>query len=113
MRANIQVKGAWASLYGAETEHLAKCLTVLDPKRFYNSAFRERRWDGRVRLYEGRTFPSGLTPRVVEHLEHEGIDVAVIGYEDKKPVDLSRLTLDYMAIPGPGGKMFDEMWEHQ
>lgn len=114
MKTCIQVRGAWASLYGAPVSHLEKCLTVLDPKRFYSRAYREKRWDGKVRLYSDRQFPAGLVRRVLEHLEKEGIDVAVIGYGDEgTPVDPERMVLGYCPVPGPGDRMFDEMWEHQ
>lgn len=108
--ALIAVDGAWATLHHASLAHLETCLAILDPKRFFNRAFRERRWDGKVRLFRGRTFPAGLVAHVTDFLIREGIPVRTTALEDATPLDLSRLDGQYLGPIGPTG---GDLWPHQ
>ena len=106
----IIVRGAWAELRGANVSVLAKCLSVDDPKRFFNQAFKDGRWDGKIRLYEGKRFPAGLVGRVVQAYRDEGFDAGV--HEPDVPVtDVSRFTPDYFVCLGPDGD--SQLWAHQ
>ena len=84
---------------------MENCLAVLDPKRYYSRAFREKRWDGIIRMYRGNSFPAGLVDRVVEYITTEGKTVSVIGKDDKFHIDTARFGRDY--LPGI------TLWEHQ
>lgn len=109
LRAAIYVRGAWAELRNAPDGVLDACLTVPHPKPWVSRAFREKRWDGRIRLFRGSRFPAGLTPRVVEHLQEMGRDVFVSGFEEKLRHDWSRIEADYLPRSGK----FRELWPHQ
>jgi len=104
-KAKIIVNGAWAVLKNAEQTHLEDCLAPMDPKAYFNAAFKEKRWDGRVRLYSGSSFPAGLTQTVVEHFNEIDSAVEVIGAVKLPQIDLTRFTVDYLA----GIKL----WGHQ
>lgn len=105
--AAIHVKGAKATLTSGPVEVLDDCCSVLDPKRWHNTAFRERRWDGRVRLHRGREFPAGLSLLVRDKLLELGWQVNVLGWADSDPIDLSRLSPAYLA------PAITELWPHQ
>ena len=107
-RVSIRVRGAWAELTGADPSELDACLSIPHPRPEGIKAYREQRWDGRVKLYKGSKFPAGLTQRVVEHFQGHGETVALSGWKPK-PIDLSRLSNDYLP---PVGK-FRELWDHQ
>lgn len=102
MKPTISIDGAWAVLRGAPAKALEDCLVFLDPKRFHNRAFKERRWDGKVRLFSGRKFPSGLTEHVIKHFNDAGEDVTTVGKEEKVPIDTSRFDATYLGPIGPG-----------
>lgn len=111
MKPSITIKGAWAELYGAPMEVLEENLTVLDPKRFFNVAFRQKRWDGKVRLYEGNRFPAGLTDRVIAALNEDGHDVNVIRKQERAVLDLDRINKTFFGKFGPNHDL--DLWEHQ
>jgi len=102
---SIRVQGAWAELTGAPISILEESLCALDPKRFFNAAFRQKRWDGKVRLHSGRLFPSGLVHRVIAACNEDGMDVRVVSAEETEPIDVSRFDKHY--LPGI------ELWDHQ
>jgi len=106
-RAAIYVRGAWAELHNAPENTLESCLAFKHPKPWYSKAYREKRWDGMVRLFERGTnrFPAGLTQRVVDHLHDLDREVFVSGFDDKKSFDLSSLERGW--LPGIG------LWDHQ
>ena len=68
-RAAIYVRGAWAELRCADAEDVLEgCLAFKHPRPWYSTAYREKRWDGLIRMFDARgRFPAGLTLRVVEH----------------------------------------------
>jgi superfamily II DNA or RNA helicase len=105
-RAAIYVRGAWAELRNAPAGTLEGCLSFKHPNPWYSKAFREKRWDGRVRLFKGDQFPAGHTPIVAAYLSELGRDVFISGFEDRKDVDLSELTRDYL----PGIELWDHQW---
>ena len=110
-RAAIYVRGAWAELHNAPEGALEACLSFAHPYPWKVRAFKEGRWDGKIRLFERATnkFPAGLTEHVVAHLNELDRDVFVTGLESKKPLDLSRFTRDYLP---PVGK-FREFRDYQ
>lgn len=109
IRAAIYVKGAWAELRNAPEGTLEGCLTVAHPNPWTSRAYREKRWDGQIRLFRGLKFPAGLTPRVVEHLREIGKDVFVSGFVEKHAHDWSRIKANYLP---PVGR-FEKLWPHQ
>ena len=111
MKASIHVSGAWSQLHGTSTSVLEETLTVMDPRRFFNRAYRERRWDGKVRLYQGRSFPAGLNERVVEALNKKGIDVLVVAAEETTALDTTRVDETFLGLVGPHRD--SDLWEHQ
>lgn len=104
MSATIRIEGAFAQLTGitVPASHLADCLSFLHPGRHFNRAFKEGRWDGRVRFANGNRFPSGFATRVQRHLRMVGHDCEI---EDPNaaPIDDTRLTNDYLH----GIKLYD------
>lgn len=108
-RAAIYVRGAWAELQCSDAEDvLESCLSFKHPSPWYSKAFREKRWDGKVRLFDKNDrFPAGHTPRVVEHLQDLGREVFVSGYEDKRDIDLSGFERDWL----PGIELWDHQWD--
>jgi superfamily II DNA or RNA helicase len=111
MKSSITIKGAWAELYGAPQDVLEEHLTVLHPKRFFNTAFRQKRWDGKVRLFEGNRFPAGLTDRLISALTEDGYDVNVVCKQEREVLDLDRIANDFFVNLGPGHDQ--ELWDHQ
>jgi superfamily II DNA or RNA helicase len=98
-------------LYGAPKDVLEENLSVLDPKRFFNTAFIEERWDGRIHIHEDRKFPAGLTDRVVAALNEDGHDVSVVCVEEKAGLDLDRIDKTYFGKFGPQHNF--DLWDHQ
>ncbi|RKZ06512.1 hypothetical protein DRQ25_13755 [Candidatus Fermentibacteria bacterium] len=94
----IIIDGAYAKLRGGGESLLRKPLRVLDPKRFFKPAFQQGWWDGYIALYEGNTFPAGLTKRVADSLVGDGYEVDITEKKDTKPLDLSRFDETY--LPG-------------
>jgi len=111
MRAVISVKGAWAELYGPPGETLDGVLRVLDPRCEQSLAYREKRWDGYVRLYEGNRFPAGFVSRVTEYLQSTNHDVVISSPQETKQIDTSRMGPKYLGGVGPNRK--HALWEHQ
>lgn len=97
MDAVIVIKGAWAELRGISEAVLEQSLSFLDPEREHNRAFQEQRWDGMIRLHEGRKFPAGLTERIANACRDAGHTVRIIGWKPT-PIDLTRFTPSY--LPG-------------
>jgi superfamily II DNA or RNA helicase len=108
-RAAIYVRGAWAELHNAPDSTLESCLSFAHPNPWYSKAYREKRWDGKVRLFErsSNRFPAGLVQRVVEHLTDLEREVFVSGFDDKTPLDLSALERDWL----PGIELWDHQWD--
>jgi superfamily II DNA or RNA helicase len=105
--ASIDVQGAFARLSGWDTTVLDDCLAFDSPARFFSKAFRSGRWDGKIRLFKGNTFHAGLTQRVAEHLESQGVKVSISGWEEREHIDVSDFPEDYLAPAIP------KLWEHQ
>lgn len=103
------MRGAWAELQCSDAEDvLESCLSFKHPSPWYSKAFREKRWDGKVRLFDKNDrFPAGHTPRVVAHLQDLGREVFVSGYEDKRDLDLSGFERDWL----PGIELWDHQWD--
>ena len=101
MQPTISIKNAWAYLNGAPVKHLEECLTVKDPKRRFNRAFQQKRWDGNIKLFSGRKFPAGLTDHVTAHFHKVDEDVTIVGKEEKVPIDTSRFDKTYLGGVGP------------
>lgn len=95
--ALITIRGAWAELTGVPIFVLDPVLKVMDPDAQYSRAFKEKRWDGLVLLYEGNRFPAGLTSLAAETLKQQGHHVRISGLAEN-PIDLSRFTSSY--LPG-------------
>lgn len=107
--AGLTITGAWATLLGGPADALEACLAIPDPKRFFNRAFKERRWDGKVRLFTGARFPAGLVAHVTAYLHREGYDVRLTEPRGN-PLDLTRLDGQYL---GPIGPLRGDLWPHQ
>ena len=105
MTVTIRVIGSLAHISDAPQGALEECLSVYDPKRFFNRAFKEKRWDGKIRLYAGNSFPAGLTERVTKHLNETGREVRVIEERETEAIDLTRFSPEY--LPGI------TLWPHQ
>lgn len=109
MTPTIRVKGAWAKISDAPDGCLEDCLAIPDPSRWFNRAFKERRWDGMVRLYQGNRFPAGLMERLVEHLVD--YDVQMLDGDNEATIDVSRFDETYLGGVGPDRD--SDLWEHQ
>ncbi len=107
MNATIQIDGPWAKLTGAPEELLTECMSFLDPKRWHSRAFREKRWDGKVCLSMGCSFPAGHVDRVVEFLATKQYSARVLGRKHRIAMDLSRFGRDFL----PGITMWDHQYE--
>lgn len=102
--AVIVIEGSTALLTGAVTKPLQDLLRPLDPDRRYNLAFREKRWDGRVDLFEGRRFPAGLVNRVQGWFIDRRRPCAIKGSPDHYwRVDMSAFKPDIL----PGITLYD------
>lgn len=100
----IVVRGAWADVYGISARFLDDCLSFADPKRFFNQAWKEGRWDGLVRLYWGRTFPAGLVEYVSDYFTEHGLAVKVERDREEKSL---ALPIKRTTLPGI------KLWDHQ
>lgn len=99
MSVEINVSGVHAFIEGAEPEHIDGCLSADHPNKQHILAFKEDRWDGKVRLHDAyKRFPAGLVNHVVRYFNELGIDVAVTDQEEMEPIDTSRFTDRY--LPG-------------
>src|ERR1019366_2238033 len=96
----INVDGSVALLSGVKTEFVRDHLSFNDPDRFYNKAFREKRWDGKKALWSlvagGYVFPAGLLPRVERALRCAGLEFQTRGSSHSVNLDLKRLTPKYL-----------------
>lgn len=108
-RAAIYVRGPWAELHNGPENALEACLAVRHPHPWMSRAYRQKQWDGMLRLYTGNKFPAGLTERVAAHLADMGRDVFVNGLRERKPHDWSFIDKRYLP---PTGK-FKKLWQHQ
>lgn len=110
VRASIRVRGAWAELEGGNEETLEEVLAFDHPAPYRSQAYRDKLWDGKLRLFSGTRFPAGLAPRVADHItEHQRRDVALHGWQPKTEVDWSWVDEEYLP---PVGK-FKKLWPHQ
>ena len=98
-----------AELHNAPRDVLEACLAFDHPFPHRIRAYREKRWDGKVRLFRGMEFPAGLTARVIDHLAETGRDVFVSGWKPKKQHDWSWVKRDYLPRTGK----FRTLWPHQ
>lgn len=98
MIARIVINGAWAELHGASPTVLQETLAPYDPQRWFNPAFKQRRWDGRVRLYEGKKFPAGLWRVVAHYLFQREIEYEIVDNSKSAEVSLDEFTAD--ILPG-------------
>lgn len=110
-KATIRVEGAWATLHGVPLWRLDECLALDHPQRQYNRAFKEGRWDGKVRLYKGKSFPAGLAEHVARHLTDAGTAVKMVGWKESEPLDCSRFDATYLGKLGPDRD--SDLWDHQ
>lgn len=96
--ATIRIEGPQAKLRDTirpPAGYLRDCLRFQHPARFFNQAFKDKRWDGYVSMFNGAKFPSGFANRVRRHLEEQGVDVRVVAHRGA-PVDPSRLSESYL-----------------
>lgn len=98
MKARIIIDGAWAKLTGANASALQETLAPYDPQRWFNPAFKQKRWDGRVRLYEGKKFPAGLWRTVAHYLFEHDIEYELIDNNESEEVPLDDWSKD--ILPG-------------
>ncbi len=96
MTATITIDGAWAKLTGAPMSVADDVLAPKDPRRFFNPAYKQQRWDGRVRLNEGRKFPAGLWRSVAYCLHQEGIEYEVVDNADGDSLSLDNWNKDIL-----------------
>ena len=96
----ILIDKAWAKLMGWSAQPLHECLTVVDPKCYFNKAYKDGRWDGKIHLFEGTRFPAGLTQRVIDHFATKDIRAVIRGWEPPE-TDVSEFTKDYFSCLGP------------
>lgn len=108
-RACVRILSSKAEVTSGTLEALEATLTVKDPKRFFSKAYKEKRWDGVVKLYDGRSFPAGLADRVIDWFAKNGHEVTVLARHEKKDIDTARMTKDYLPAVGK----FEEFWEPQ
>jgi len=106
----ILIDKAWAKLMGWSAQPLHECLTVVDPKCYFNKAYKDGRWDGKIHLFEGTRFPAGLTQRVIDHFATKDIRAVIRGWEPPE-TDVSEFTKDYFSCLGP--KKDGSLWDHQ
>lgn len=100
----IRVRGAQAELHGVDPGLvLPECLRFKDPQARYNPAFQRGDWDGQVDLFSGRTFPAGLSQRVIDFLTAKGETVELVEQQNAAEIDLSRLTPQYIDDPSKPG----------
>ena len=101
----IEVGSAYARLKRGDVSILKETLRPLDPKRYYNRAYKEKRWDGRVELYSGRSFPAGLVKFVTDYLTREKQAFEVVQESKLVEFDMSKWSND--ILPGI------TLWAHQ
>lgn len=84
-------------------------LAPLHPNRRFIRAYKEKRWDGRDRLYRGTTIPAGFAHAVAAAITEElGKPVKVTSAKDVI-TDPSVVTSDYLPPLGS----FKQLWPHQ
>jgi superfamily II DNA or RNA helicase len=93
--ANISIVGAWALQVGVPEEVLDATCSAIDPAAKYSPAFQDKRWDGRVRMWQGDKFPAGLADDVAGACRARGIVVEVKRPEVPK-VNLARFNEHYL-----------------
>lgn len=107
-KAQIFIKGPKARLSGAPIEAADGVLAVASPGAKNSKAYKEGRWDGMVRLYDGCEFPAGLALKVYQCLSEQDFDVKVLeSKEHLHAPDLERFTRDYL----PGITLWDHQYE--
>ena len=104
-KAEIHIKGPFATLVNYPIEKVADALTAEDPSARHSRAFKEGRWDGKVELYNGQTFLAGLSSRVQRAIRENKDEAVIIDPDRPAPLDLSKFTRD--IIPGI------TLWDHQ
>lgn len=104
-KVEIEVGPSHARLVRGPVQILEETLRPLDPKRYYNAAYKQRRWDGRVALYEGRKFPAGLVKLVTDYLDRmkRPYFIRLLA----KPVEFDMRKWSRDILPGI------TLWDHQ
>lgn len=109
----IRQHGAWSTVRGISIREAKAIwepdLAPLTPGHRFNRAFKEKRWDGRVRLNQGLEIPSGLVCMVQRLFEQAGHKVQVQQDEDEFQFDPADIADDYLP---PTGK-FQRLRPHQ
>jgi superfamily II DNA or RNA helicase len=112
-KPTLTVNGAWTTITGMTTlqraDIMLECCSALHPDRKAMQAFKDKRWDGRVHLYDGNRFPTGLIASVSKVLSREGVDFDVKDAIVEEPLDTSRFGPDFLPETGK----FKVMWDHQ
>ena len=105
----LVVGHVWTQIFGEFPKDIVdKGCSYLSSGRFFSEAYKEDKWDGRIRLRRRNRIPTGLLPRVLFELERAFIEHTV---EDTRqlvvptPVtklangrDLTKPPYDYQAI---------------
>jgi superfamily II DNA or RNA helicase len=92
-RIDATIRGAWVDLTGGLSDGvLNDTLAVLHPKPWFSRAYRENRWDGRVRFWRRRSsdcvrIPAGLLGRLSRELGERHPEYAL--YSSRDPQGLS------------------------
>lgn len=96
--AAVRAHGAWALYDGIPAEILDEACAALSPEAKYSQAYKEKRWDGMIRLWKADRFPLGLLPDVLAACAAADILVEVEKANNEQNVDLSRFDDGY--LPG-------------
>lgn len=100
----IRVRGAEAELHGIDPGRvLPECLRFKDPEAKFSESYKRGDWDGLVDLFSGRTFPAGLSQRVIDYLVGRGESVDLVELRNKEAIDFSRMTTTYIVDPTKEG----------
>jgi superfamily II DNA or RNA helicase len=104
-KVEIEIEGAWARLKRGPVKLLDAIFKPLDPKRYYNPAYRQHRWDGRVPLHVGREFPAGLVKMLTDYLDSIKVVYTVLRVGKMVTIDLEGWSKS--ILPGI------TLWDHQ
>jgi superfamily II DNA or RNA helicase len=67
----------------AEYTNVLQCLRTFVPGYRYTKLFKMRKWDGKMSLFSGETFPTGLLPDVLKKMDANKLPYVL---DDKRPI---------------------------
>src|SRR5258706_631832 len=77
----------------AEYANVLLCLRTWVPGFQYTKLYKIKRWDGKMNLFEGETFPTGLLPDVLKKMDSNDLDYILNDMRFIQPITFSPTTV--------------------